>query len=115
MIGFHVTFLRNLDSILEVGLLAMKTTDNNFPLAYDNQHERLFFMPDIESAKWWKRNYHQMSKGHDGNDLIIEFEIPDDIPSYPDPYSYDSTSPLLGAKYVEISIPPSRILDIHES
>jgi hypothetical protein len=113
--GFHVTNLENLDSILEIGILAKDTTKNHFPTAQDNRGERLFFMPTIEASNYWARVHHPNGDGNakPEDSVIIEFRIPDSVQPRKDPYSWCESTPMEHAQYLEVSIPPSYIVDIH--
>lgn len=123
MTVFHVTYLENLDSILSLGLKPTNTMENNFPLAWDNQHsERLFFMTTFEASKYWFRTHHPSDyiireggiaeECERKNSVIIEFDV-DGFDYWPDPYQSDSKE-MVNSFYVEVVIPPERIVDIHD-
>ena len=121
MKGFHVTFYENLDSILTTGLEPRNTTKNNFPMANDNDEERLFFMIDFHASYWWFRTHHPVDYVWDENyyqheverkdSVIIEFEI-NGVFCYPDPYQCDGGD-MESAFFINAKIPPENILNIH--
>lgn len=119
MIGFHVTNLENLDSILELGILPCDTTKNHFPMAWDNRYERVFFMANLNSANLWAECHHKWtfngkSKSNrcyaDDEMVIVEFNSPI---SYEDSYAYSETNYMKDSRYTEKVVSPAFILDIH--
>ena len=128
MIGYHVTNLENLSSILDEGIEARITTENNFPGAMDNGHkEKVFFMTNLHSAWLWAQCHHkwianctddekenELYSGIEMGDedmVIIEFNSPF---SYPDPYAWNEINYMKDSRYTEKNISSRYIVDIHE-
>ncbi len=124
MKGFHVTFMKHLDSILSEGLFPKNTTENNFLFAFDNRAERLFFMPDFSAAKWWFEHHHPhdwiyengefLSEIPERESVIIEFYLPTAFRVFTDPYAWSMDSSMKLSRYIEEKIKPNFILDIHD-
>jgi len=125
MKGFHVTYYEYLDSILMDGLIPHKTTECNFPFADDNRHiNAVFFMVSKESSHSWFCNFHPRDYRIDkesglaeeedrGISVMIEFDLPENIKIFPDPYQEDSGT-MKDSFYILQTISPECIVDIHD-